>query len=109
MLETDRDAEEIFRRARRRPFDRRPMFDETFRTAEARCLREQLESTDEGERLSVLGEGFAEGRRPQGRCAQLAVTFEIAESNGDRQATNVAPVEEAAPRRARLRSRGGSR
>jgi cold shock CspA family protein len=65
--------------------------------------------TDEGERLSVLGEGFAGGLRPQGRCAQLAVTFEIAETNGDRQATNVAPVEEAAPRRARLRSRGGSR
>jgi cold shock CspA family protein len=65
--------------------------------------------TDEGERLSVLGEGFAGGRRPQGRCAHLNVTFEIAEKDGDRQAENVTLVEEAAPRRARLRSRGGAR
>jgi hypothetical protein len=65
--------------------------------------------TDEGERLSVLGEGFADGRRPQGRCAQLAVTFEISETNGDRQAENVALVEDASPRRARLRGRGVGR
>jgi cold shock CspA family protein len=61
--------------------------------------------TDEGERLSVLGTGFAGGKRPQGRCAHAAVSFEINESNGDRQAENVAFTEEAAPRRARLRSR----
>jgi cold shock CspA family protein len=65
--------------------------------------------TDEGERLSVLGDGFAEGKRPQGRCAQLEVSFEIAETNGDRQATNVALVDEGNPRRARLRGRGGVR
>jgi hypothetical protein len=65
--------------------------------------------TDEGERLSVLGEGFAGGTRPQGRCAQLAVTFQIAETRGERQAENVALVEEVSPRRARLRSRGGGR
>jgi cold shock CspA family protein len=63
--------------------------------------------TDEGERLSVLGEGFADGRRPQGRCAQLAVTFEISETSGERQAENVALVEDVSPRRARLRGRGG--
>jgi hypothetical protein len=65
--------------------------------------------TDEGERLSVLGEGFAGGRRPQGRCAQLAVSFEIAETDGDRQAENVALVEDVSPRRARLRGRGSRR
>jgi cold shock CspA family protein len=63
--------------------------------------------TDEGERLSVLGEGFAGGTRPHGRCAHLAVTFEIAETHGERQAENVALVEDVSPRRARLRGRGG--
>jgi hypothetical protein len=65
--------------------------------------------TDEGERLSVLGDGFAEGKRPQGRCAHLEVDFEIAETSGDRQAENVVLVDDAAPRRARLRGRGGVR
>ena len=65
--------------------------------------------TDEGERLSVLGEGFAGGMRPQGRCAQLPVSFEIAETNGDRQAENVALVDEVSPRRARRRGRGVGR
>jgi len=53
--------------------------------------------------------GFAEGKRPQGRCAQLEVSFEITETEGDRQATNVALVDEASPRRARMRGRGGVR
>jgi hypothetical protein len=61
--------------------------------------------TDEGERLSVLGSGFAGGNRPQGRCAETVVAFEINESGGERQAGNVTLVEEAAPRRARLRTR----
>jgi hypothetical protein len=65
--------------------------------------------TDEGERLSVLGDGFAGGIRPQGRCAHLAVSFEIAETNGDRQAQDVVLVDEASPRRARMRGRGGRR
>ncbi len=63
--------------------------------------------TDEGERLSVLGEGFAEGKRPEGRCARLPVRFEISEAGSDRQAEKVTLVEEVSPRRARLRSRGG--
>jgi hypothetical protein len=62
--------------------------------------------TDEGERLSVLGDGFADGKRPQGRCAQAVVSFAISETRGERQAENVVVVEEDAPRRARLRSRG---
>ncbi|HKA26446.1 MAG TPA: hypothetical protein VKD88_03675 [Gaiellaceae bacterium] len=65
--------------------------------------------TDEGERLSVLGDGFAEGKRPQGRCARLEVSFEITDTEGDRQATNVALVHEASPRRARMRRHGGVR
>jgi cold shock CspA family protein len=61
--------------------------------------------TDEGERLSVLGSAFAHGVRPEGRCAHSIVTFEINDDGGDRQANNVTVVEEAAPRRARLRTR----
>jgi hypothetical protein len=34
--------------------------------------------TEEGERLSVLGDGFAGGKRLRGRCAQLEVSFESA-------------------------------
>ncbi|HYY63389.1 MAG TPA: hypothetical protein VE688_02160 [Gaiellaceae bacterium] len=62
--------------------------------------------TDEGERLSVLGPAFAGGKRPEGRCAHAIVTFEIEETDGDRQAENVVLVEDDAPRRARLRGRG---
>jgi cold shock CspA family protein len=62
--------------------------------------------TDEGERLSVLGSAFAGGTRPRGRCAEAPVTFEIDETGDERQATNVAFIEEIAPRRARLRGRG---
>ena len=62
--------------------------------------------TDEGERLSVLGAGFAGGKRPKGRCAEAVVTFEIDESGEERQATQVVFVEEEAPRRARRRSAG---
>jgi cold shock CspA family protein len=62
--------------------------------------------TDEGERLSVRGEGFAEGQRPEGRCAQLKVSFEVAETDGDRQAENVVLVDETSPRRARIQGRG---
>jgi len=63
--------------------------------------------TEEGERLSVLGSGFANGTRPKGRCAEAVVTFDVMESEGGRQATQVAFVPESATRRARLRRRGG--
>jgi cold shock CspA family protein len=62
--------------------------------------------TDEGERLSVLGPAFAGGERPKGRCASAAVTFEIDETDGDRQAANVVLLPDASPRRARMRTRG---
>ena len=63
--------------------------------------------TDEDERLAVAGDGFASGERPSGRCASRAVTFEVSESNGTRQAENV--VFERDPVARRARSRGGSR
>lgn len=60
--------------------------------------------TDEDERLSVLGSGFAGGVRPVGRCADAVVTFDISESSGTRQAMNVVFEPDSVARRARLRS-----
>jgi hypothetical protein len=66
--------------------------------------------TDEGERLAVAGEGFADGQRPAGRCAQKVVSFEIDASGETRQASDVVFEPEVAARRARLRGvRGGRR
>jgi hypothetical protein len=61
--------------------------------------------TEEGERLSVLGPGFAGGERPEGRCAQMGVEFQIDATGAVRQAENVVLVDLDSPRRARLRSR----
>ena len=63
--------------------------------------------TDEGERLSVLGPAFAGGGRPEGRCAQMEVEFQIDSTGAEHQAENVVLVEADTPRRARLRGRGG--
>ena len=63
--------------------------------------------TEEGERLSVLGTGFAEGKRPEGRCADALVSFDVAVTDTGREAQNVVFVPDVAPRRARLRHRGG--
>ena len=62
--------------------------------------------TDEGERLLVRGSGFTGGKRPEGRCAQAPVSFEIDDSDGERHAREVAFVEQTAARRARRRSSG---
>jgi hypothetical protein len=62
--------------------------------------------TDDGERLSVLGPGFAGGKRPEGRCARTEVEFEIDATGAERQAENVVLVESEVPHRARLRGRG---
>jgi cold shock CspA family protein len=62
--------------------------------------------TDEGERLRVDGSGFAVGERPEGRCAEKLVTFEIKESEEGRRALNVVFERQAAARRARLRGNG---
>ena len=63
-------------------------------------------STEEGERLSVLGPAFVNGARPVGRCAEAPVSFGIDDSSGTRQAENVVFEVVVAPRRARMRSRG---
>src|SRR5690242_9866126 len=56
--------------------------------------------TDEGERLQVDGAGFAPGQRPEGRCVDKVVTFEIDEDGSERRAQNVVFEQEAASRRA---------
>ena len=67
--------------------------------------------TDEGERLSVLGPGFAEGARPVavGRCAEMVVTFEVDDSNGTRQAEKVVFEPYVHAHRPRIRGGGGAR
>jgi cold shock CspA family protein len=62
--------------------------------------------TDEGERLRVDGSGFAAGERPEGRCAEMVVTFEVDGSGDGRRAQNVAFERHVAARRARLRGSG---
>ena len=62
--------------------------------------------TDEGERLQVDGPGFAAGERPEGRCAEMIVTFEVEESEEGRRAQNVVFERQVAARRARLRGSG---
>jgi cold shock CspA family protein len=61
--------------------------------------------TEEGERISVHGDGFAGGARPKGRCARLPVAFEVTESDGVYRADNVEMTVEESPRRARPRRR----
>ncbi len=61
--------------------------------------------TEEGERLSVPGGGFAGGTRPKGRCAQTVVSFELTETEGVCRADKVVLVAEESPRRARRRRR----
>ena len=58
-------------------------------------------STEAGERLYVHGTGFAEGERPQGRCAGKAVSFDLAEDGGQRRAEQAVFELEISPRRAR--------
>ena len=53
--------------------------------------------TEEGERLSVLGTGFAEGKRPEGRCAEAVVSFDLIVTDVGREAQNVVFIEECRP------------
>jgi hypothetical protein len=62
--------------------------------------------TDEGERIRVDGLGFAAGERPEGRCAEKVVTFEVQGNGEERRAQNVVFEHQAAGRRARLRGSG---
>jgi cold shock CspA family protein len=60
--------------------------------------------TDEGERLRVDREGFAEGHLPGERCRGTRVSFDRAGAQLDAaRAVNVAAVPLVAARRARLR------
>ena len=61
--------------------------------------------SDEGEPYTVLAADFV-GAPPVGRCAGLEVVFQSDETS---RATEVALVEHAEPRRARLRSHRAGR
>ena len=55
--------------------------------------------TDAGDRLEFVGEAFAPGERPAGRCAGLPVEFELLYG----AVSGLAFVPEPAQRRARMR------
>jgi hypothetical protein len=63
--------------------------------------------TEEGERLLVEEAGFEPGHLLGDRCAGTPLTFERegATDDGDARAVRVSVVPDAAPRRARSRSR----
>lgn len=60
-------------------------------------------TTEGGEKITVHGSGFAQGERPQGRCAGQAVSFRLSERDDEPAAADVSFVPEVAPRRARMR------
>ena len=62
--------------------------------------------TEAGERLFVSTQGFAGGNAPIGRCAGLAVEFDVAAGADGRQAIGSFLVEEERPRRARRHRTG---
>jgi cold shock CspA family protein len=64
-------------------------------------------ATAKGERLPVHGSDFKDGGRPQGRCGGRAVAFRVVGEGPDARAVDVAFVDEAAPRRARIRRSAG--
>lgn len=57
--------------------------------------------TEEGEQLDVLGSGFAEGERPEGRCAKAVVAFTVVEAEDGDRAEGVVFVPDEPRRRAR--------
>ncbi len=63
--------------------------------------------TDTGERLYVSQEGFVDGNAPKGRCAGLAVEFDVATTGEVREAVGSVLVEKDDPPRARRRHRAG--
>jgi len=65
-------------------------------------------TTEAYEKLPVAESGFLPGHRAEPRCKGRAVTFDLAGENGEAHAVNVAFMEAADPRRARMRhGRGG--
>jgi hypothetical protein len=63
-------------------------------------------ATAKGERLSVQGDDFTDGR-PEGRCGGRVVAFRVVGEGPDARAVDVVFVDEAAPRRARIRRSAG--
>jgi cold shock CspA family protein len=59
-----------------------------------------------GDRLRVEGSGFRNGP-PQGRCAGMAVTFQVTGDGETARALDVAFPEDSPPRRARIRRSAG--
>jgi len=64
-------------------------------------------ATTNGERLSVQGSDFKDGGRPEGRCGGRAVAFRVVGEGPEARAVDVVFVDEAAPRRARIRRSAG--
>jgi len=63
-----------------------------------------LIETPAGERIEVRGSDFVGGLRPKGRCAGLTITYRlVGDPEGEQVAEDVALLDEAAPRRARMR------
>ena len=62
--------------------------------------------TATGDRLRVEGAGFRNGP-PEGRCAGMAVTFQVTGDGDTARALDVAFPEDAPPRRARIRRSAG--
>ena len=63
-------------------------------------------TTETGERLYVSAAGF-EGNAPKGRCAGLAVEFDVIENGEGREAVRSVLIDDAQPPRARRRYRAG--
>ncbi len=59
--------------------------------------------TEEGERLAVDGSEFADGKRPEGRCAKSVVSYEVRGARDERSARQVVFVAPEPQRRARPR------
>ena len=59
-----------------------------------------------GDRLRVESSGFRKGP-PEGRCAGMAVTFQVTGDGDTARALDVAFPEDAPPRRARIRRSAG--
>ena len=64
-------------------------------------------ATAKGERLSVQGSDFLDGGRPEGRCGGRVVAFRVVGEGPEDRAVDVVFVDDAAPRRARIRRSAG--
>ena len=63
-------------------------------------------TTQDGDRIEVLGRAFAPGDRPESRCGGKPVEFRLVGLDGEQRVEEAAVVAYVAPRRARLRHRG---